>query len=210
MIRVGIADDHSIVRAALRQYVEEQRDMRVVGEASHGRAAIDLVRQTPMDVLTLDLSMPGHSGLDAIGMIRAKAPRVAILVLSGHTVASYALKLFRLGARGYLNKQCEPQEIVQAVRTVAAGRQFIQPEMAQLLAQQIDKSPADTPHDSLSDKEFQVFIKLAMGERSAQIAQETSISHKTVSSYRTKLMDKLGLQTNSDLTHYALRNRLIE
>ena len=210
LIRVGIADDHIIVRAALRQFLEHCPDVRVVGEAADGRAAIDLVRHTPMDVLVLDLAMPGHSGLDAIGMIRAKAPAVGILVLSSHPVETYAVKLFRLGASGYLNKQCDPKEIVQAVRVIAAGKQYIQPDMASLLARQIDKPRADLPHNALSDKEFQVFIKLAQGERPAQIAVEASISPKTVSSYRCKVLDKLGLESNSDLTQYALRHRLIE
>ena len=209
VIRVGIADDHVIVRSALRQFLEHHPDVRVVGEACDGRAAIDLVRHTPMDVLVLDLAMPGHSGLDAIGMIRAKAPAVGILVLSSHPVETYAVKLFRLGASGYLNKQCEPGEILKAVRVIASGKQYIQPDVASLLAQQIDK-PRDLPHSALSDKEFQVFIKLAQGERPAQIATEASISPKTVSSYRCKVLDKLGLESNSDLTQYALRHRLIE
>lgn len=210
LVRVGIADDHVIVRSALRQYFSEHPDVCVVGEASDGRAAIDLVRNTPLDVLILDIAMPGHSGVDAIGMLRAKAPRVGILVLSAHPADTYALKLVRLGAHGYLNKQCDPEEIQRAIRTIGRGQRYIQPELADLLAQQIDKPLSSPPHARLSDKEFQVFIKLAQGARPGEVAQGVSISAKTVSSYRCKILDKLGLATNSDLTHYALRHRLIE
>lgn len=210
LIRVGIADDHIIVRAALRQFLEHCPDVRVVGEAADGRAAIDLVRHTPMDVLVLDLAMPGHSGLDAIGMIRAKAPAVGILVLSSHPVETYAVKLFRLGASGYLNKQCEPEELLRAVKTIASGRRYLSARVAELLAQQVEETAAKLPHQRLSDREFQVFIKLARGERSGEIGQELALSPKTVSAYRGKLMDKLGLDSNSSLTRYALENRLIE
>ncbi|RZJ24834.1 MAG: response regulator transcription factor [Haliea sp.] len=209
-VRVGIADDHIIVRSGLRDYFSDQPDIRVVGEASDGRAAIDLVRHTPMDVLVLDIAMPGHSGVDAIGMVRAKAPQVGVLMLSSHPVDTYALKLLRLGAHGYLDKQCDPEEILQAVRSIGRGQRYIQPELADLLARQADKPQGAQPHAALSDKEFQVFIKLAQGARPGQVAEHVSLSPKTVSSYRCKILDKLGLSTNSELTHYALRHRLID
>ena len=135
MIKVGIVDDHAIVRSGLKQFFSEQVDLRVVGEAASGREAIDLVRTTEMDVLVMDLSMPGQSGIDALGMIRAKAPDVGILILSGYPEEHYAMNLIRQGASGYLNKECEPMEIVNAIRTIALGRRYISPAVAELLAQ---------------------------------------------------------------------------
>src|SRR5438132_799553 len=139
MIKVGIVDDHAIVRSGLKQFFSEQVDLRVVGEAASGREAIDLVRTTEMDVLVMDLSMPGQSGIDALGMIRAKAPDVGILILSGYPEEHYAMNLIRQGASGYLNKECEPMEIVNAIRTIALGRRYISPAVAELLAQQLNR-----------------------------------------------------------------------
>jgi len=209
-IRVGIADDHVIVRSALRQVLEMEDHIRVVAETEDGRGAIDMVRQTPLDVLILDLAMPGHSGLDVIGMLRAKAPDVGILVLSSHPEQQYAVNMLRLGASGYLNKQCEPEEIVHAVKSISGGQRYLSPRVASLLAEQLERAPARPPHEKLSDREFQVFLKLAQGERSREIGRELSLSPKTVSAYRCKLLDKLGLQTNSELTRYALDHRLID
>jgi two-component system invasion response regulator UvrY len=209
-IRVGIADDHVIVRSALRQVLEMEDHIRVVAETEDGRGAIDMVHQTPLDVLILDLAMPGHSGLDVIGMLRAKAPDVGILVLSSHPEQQYAVNMLRLGASGYLNKQCEPEEIVHAVKSISGGQRYLSPRVACLLAEQLERAPARPPHEKLSDREFQVFLKLAQGERAREIGRELSLSPKTVSAYRCKLLDKLGLQTNSELTRYALDHRLID
>ncbi|WP_374668638.1 response regulator [Ramlibacter sp.] len=210
MIRVGIVDDHAIVRTGLRQFLGEQVDLRVVGEAASGREAIDLVRNTEMDVLVMDLSMPGQSGIDALGMIRAKAPDLAVLILSGYPEEHYAVNLIRQGARGYLNKECDPMEIVQAIRTVTLGRRYISPAVAELLAQQLGRLDAGAPHEQLSEREFQVFLKLARGETAGEIAKALSLSVKTVSTYRTRLLEKMNLSSNSDLTYYALKNRLID
>jgi len=210
MIKIGIVDDHAIVRSGLRQFFSEQVDLRVVGEAASGREAIDLVRNEEMDVLLMDLSMPGQSGLDVLAMIRAKAPDLAVLILSGYPEEHYAMNLIRQGASGYLNKECDPSEIVNAIRTVSLGRRYITPAVAELLAQQINRK-GDTPaHEQLSEREFQVFLKLAKGETAGDIADALSLSVKTVSTYRTRLMEKLNLSTNSDLTYYALKNKLID
>ena len=144
MIRVGIVDDHAIVRSGLKQFFADQVDLRVVGEAANGREAIDLVREHDMDVLVMDLSMPGQSGLDALAMIRAKAPDVGVLILSGYPEEHYAMNLIRQGASGYLNKECDPQDIVEAIRTIALGRRYITPAVAELLAQQLHRK-SDVP-----------------------------------------------------------------
>ena len=210
IVKVAIVDDHAIVRAGLKQFLSEMVDLRIVGEAASGREAIDLVRQTEIDVLIMDLSMPGQSGIDALAMIRAKAPDIGILILSGYPEEQYAVNLIRQGASGYLNKECEPMEIVNAIRTIALGRRYISPSVAELIAQQLNRKEGAAAHELLSEREFQVFLKLAKGETAGEIAQALSLSVKTVSTYRTRLMEKMGLQSNSDLTYYALKNKLID
>jgi len=210
MINVAIVDDHALVRTGLRQFLSEETDLRVLAEAASGREAIDLVRLQPdLDVLILDLSMPGQSGLDALAMIRAKAPDLAILILSGFPEEHYAMNLIRQGASGYLNKECDPAEIARAIRTVAQGRRYITPSVAELLAEQLNRKDSGPLHEQLSEREFQVFLRLAQGDTVGQIAEALSLSVKTVSTYRTRLMEKLALQSNSDLTYYALKNGLI-
>jgi two-component system, NarL family, invasion response regulator UvrY len=209
-IKVGIVDDHGIVRSGLRQFFEEQGDLVVVGEADNGRAAIELVRTTEMDVLLMDLSMPGQTGIDALAMIRAKAPDLGVIILSGHAEEHYAVSMIRQGASGYLNKQCEPTEIVTAIRTVAQGRRYLTATVAELLAQQLNRPDGGQPHEQLSEREFQVFLRLAKGETVGDIAIALSLSVKTVSTYRTRVMDKMSLASNSDLTYYALKTKLIE
>ena len=210
MNKIGIVDDHAIVRSGLRQFFSDHVDLRVAGEASNGREAIDLVRNTEIDVLVMDLSMPGQSGLDALAMLRAKAPDMGILILSGYPEEHYAMNLIRQGASGYLNKECEPAEIVEAIRTITLGRRYITPVVAELLAQQLHRKDSALAHEQLSEREFQVFLKLAKGATAGEIAEILSLSVKTVSTYRTRLMEKMALSSNSDLTYYALKNGLID
>ena len=210
MINVGIVDDHAIVRSGLRQFLSEHVDLRVSGEAANGREAIDLVRNHPVDVLVMDLSMPGQSGLDALAMLRAKAPEMGILILSGYPEEHYAISMIRQGASGYLNKECDPGEIVEAIRTIALGKRYITPTVAELLAQQLNRKNDALPHENLSEREFQVFLKLAKGQTAGDIAEALSLSVKTVSTYRTRLMEKMGLSSNRDLTYYALKNHLMD
>jgi DNA-binding NarL/FixJ family response regulator len=210
MIKIGIVDDHAIVRNGLKQFFSEQVDLRVVGEAASGREAIDLVRTTEIDVLVMDLSMPGQSGIDALAIIRAKAPDVGILVLSGYPEEHYAMNLIRRGASGYLNKECDPTEIVNAIRVISLGRRYLSPAVAELMADQLHHKKGGAPHEQLSEREFQVFRKLAKGEAAGDVATELSLSVKTISTYRTRLMEKMGLSSNSDLTYYAFKNALID
>jgi two-component system invasion response regulator UvrY len=209
-VRVGIADDHPITRTALRCFLEEQEGVEVVAEASSGREAIDLVRTHAVDVLLLDLDMPGQSGIDALTMIRAKAEHVGVLILSGYPEHQYAVPLIRNGASGYLNKSCEPAEIVTAIRRVAQGSRYITPAVAELLASQVITPSPGGMHEQLSARELQVFLKLAQGCSAGQVAAELSLSAKTVSTYRARLMRKLEARSNSDLTYYALKHRLLD
>lgn len=210
MIKIGIVDDHAIVRSGLRNYFADHVDLRVVGEAGNGREAIDLVRTTEMDVLVMDISMPGQSGIDALAMIRAKAPDVGVLILSGYPEAHYAVNLIRQGASGYLNKDCDPAVIVEAIRVISLGKRYLSPAVGELLAEQLNRKNDKAPHELLSEREFQVFLRLAKGETASDIALALSLSIKTVSTYRTRVMEKLSLSTNSDLTYYALKSKLID
>ena len=210
MIKIAIVDDHAIVRAGLRQYLSEQVDLQVIAEASNGREALDIVRQGQVDVMVMDLSMPYQSGVDALAGIRARAPELPVLILSGFPEAHYATTLLRQGASGYLNKECDPEEIVTAIRTVARGRKYITPAVAELLADTLGGNVDKPLHEQLSEREFQVFLRLAKGETIGHMADSMSLSVKTVSTYRTRVMEKMKLESNSDLTYYALKNGLIQ
>lgn len=210
MIRVGIVDDHAIVRSGLRQFISEQVDLRVTGEAVDGAGALRLARQGEVDVLLLDLAMPDQSGVDALAAIKARFPDLPVLILSGYPEAHYATTLLRQGASGYLNKECDPEEIATAIRTVALGRRYITPAVAELLAEQMAGAGERPLHEGLSERELQVFLRLAQGQTVGQMAEAMNLSVKTVSTYRTRVLDKLKLRSNSDLTYYALKNGLIQ
>ncbi len=211
MIRIGIVDDHAIVRSGLRQFFCEQADLQVIGEASSGREAIDLVRNAHLNVLVLDLSMPGLSGIDVISRLRVRAPDLGVLILSGYPEQQYAAHLIRHGARGYLNKDCDPHEIVDAVRTISQGQHYLTRSVMGSSIQGCnlaDGVPAS--HLQLSEREFQVFLKLARGDTVGLIAKTLSMSVKTVSEYRTNVMRKMKLRSNSALTYYSLKMQLLQ
>jgi DNA-binding NarL/FixJ family response regulator len=211
MIRIAIVDDHAMVRAGLRQFFADQADFCVVAEAANGRDALDIVRKGEVDVIVMDISMPEHSGVDALTAIKARAPDLPVLILSGFPEEHYATTLLRQGASGYLNKECDPEEIVRAIRTVARGRKYITAGVAEQLAEGLGSAGANQPlHAQLSDRELQVFLRLARGETIGHMAVSMSLSVKTVSTYRTRVMEKMHLESNSDLTYYALKNGLIQ
>jgi DNA-binding NarL/FixJ family response regulator len=209
MIRIAIVDDHALVRAGLRQFFADQIDFSVVAEASTGRDALDIVRRGGVDVILLDISMPDQSGVDALAAIKARAPDLPVLILSGFPEAHYATTLLRQGASGYLNKDCDPEEIVKAIRTVCRGRKYITAGVAEQLADALGGGNQPL-HEQLSERELQVFLRLAKGETIGHMAQSMSLSVKTVSTYRTRVMEKMQLASNSDLTYYALKNGLIQ
>jgi two-component system, NarL family, invasion response regulator UvrY len=209
MIQVAIIDDHTIVRTGLKQFLSEQVDIRVVAEGSSGRDVIDILRQGQVKVILLDVSMPDQNGVDALAAIRARDTEVGVLILSGFPAEQYATVLLRQGASGYLNKDCDPEEIVKAIRTIALGRKYISPTVAELLAGQLGDDQK-LPHERLSERELQVFLRLAKGETIGVIADSLALSVKTVSTFRSRVMEKLKLQSNSDLTYYALKQGLIQ
>lgn len=209
MIRIGIVDDHAIFRSGLRQFLSEQVDFRVAGEAATGREALDLLRQETLDVLLLDLALPDGSGIETLATIKAHAPDLPVLILSAFPEAHYATALLRGGASGYLSKQSDPDEIPRAIRMLGMGRRYVTPAVGELLAAAAAGDTDRAAHEVLSERELQVFLRLAKGESVGHVAQGMSLSVKTVSTYRTRVLRKLHLESNSDLTYYALKNGLI-
>ncbi len=210
MIRIAIVDDHAMVRAGLRQFFSDQIDFRVVAEASNGYEAQTMLGTCDADVLVMDISMPGQSGVDALAAIKARHPQLPVLILSGFAEEHYAATLLRQGASGYLNKDCDPEDIVKAIRTVVRGRKYISETMAERLAEGLGDVGHQPLHAQLSERELQVFLRLSRGETVGHIAAGMFLSIKTVSTYRTRVMEKMQLASNSDLTYYALKNGLIQ
>ncbi len=210
MIRIAIVDDHAMVRAGLRQFFADQVDFQVVAEAGTGREAIDIVRKGNVDVIVMDIAMPDQNGVDALAAIKARAPDLPVLILSGFPEAHYATTLLRQGAAGYLNKDCDPEDIIKAIRTVYRGRKYITALVAEQLAEGLSRGDDKPLHEHLSERELQVFLRLAKGETIGHLADSLSLSVKTVSTYRTRVMEKMQLASNSDLTYYALKNGLIQ
>ena len=211
MIRVLLADDHSIVRAGLRRLIEESDDMEVVAEADDGRQAIRLVdRQTP-DVAVIDISMPGLDGLEVIQQLQILHPDLPILVLTMHEEAQFVVRAMEAGAMGYITKQSAPEQLANAIKKVFSGSRYLTEETVELLAVRLAKgSGIRSPLDTLSTRELQVLRRLAMGHTNREIAEAYAISIKTVDTYRLRLLKKLDLRNNAELSRFAMQNHLIE
>jgi len=207
--RVLLVDDHSIVRSGLRNLIELEKDLEVTGEASNGNEALKLVRSNTYDVIVMDVSMPDKNGVDTLHDLKHVAPDLPVLILSGYAEQQYALNLMRSGCKGYLSKDADSDEIIKAIRTISAGRRYISAELAELMASEMSHPSEKLLHETLSDREFQVFFKLAGGLSATEIGDELNISVKTVSTYRTRILEKMSLKTNADLTYYAIKNNLI-
>lgn len=210
MIRVAIVDDHALIRRGLRDSLQDAGDIVVVGEAPDYGGLRDLIRTTPFDVVLLDINLPGRSGLDVLHSLAEDATRVRALVLTMYPEDQYAIRALKAGAMGYLTKTAETAQIVEAVRTLHAGRKYITPAIAEALAARLSSDDDDAPHERLSDREFQTLIRLSAGRRLSDIAAELLLSPKTVSVYRARVLEKLGVQSNAELTAYCLRNGLID
>jgi len=209
-LKVVICDDHAIVRAGLRRFLDGQPDIEGVQEAATGREALDLVRVGSFDVLLLDISMPGQNGVDVLRAIRLRKPELPVLMLSSFPEQHYALQMLKLGASGYLPKDCEPGDLLRAIRSVAQGRRFVSEAVGDLLANGLGGNGNEPPHAQLSDRELQVFLRLAKGESVTAIANVLNLSFKTISTYRSRVLEKLHLRSNSDVTYYAMKNGLIQ
>lgn len=209
-IKVLIADDHAIVREGLKQILADTKDIVVAGEAQNGNEAIKLARSNECQVMLLDISMPDRSGIDILKQLHKELPQLSVLMLSMHREDLYAIRSLKAGASGYLNKQSAPNELVNAIRMVASGMKYISPEMTQVLARQIGEDLDAPLHETLSDREYQTLMMIASGKAVGDIADELSLSVKTVSEYRSRLLSKMKLKNNAELTHYAIKHRLVE
>lgn len=210
-IHVLIADDHAIVREGLKQILADTKDILVAGEAENGLGAIALARENlHCHVMLLDISMPDRNGIDILKQLRKELPKLAVLMLSMHREDQYAIRALKTGACGYLNKQSAPAELVDAIRQVACGKKYISPALAQELANHINEDHDAALHEKLSDREYQTMTMIASGKTVSDIAGELALSVKTISMYRARLLQKMKLRHNAEITHYAIKNKLVD
>jgi DNA-binding NarL/FixJ family response regulator len=210
MIRILIADDHAVVRQGLKQIISTTKDIKVTAEATNGQEVLERVWKENFDVVMLDITMPGRDGVDVLRQIKAQKPKLPVLVLSMHPEEQYAVRVLKAGASGYLTKETDPEEMLKAVRVAAQGRKYVTPALAERLAYDVSSDSDKQPHELLSDREYQVMSMLAKGKTATEIADELALSIKTVSTYRTRILEKLNLKNNAELTHYVLSRNLIE
>jgi DNA-binding NarL/FixJ family response regulator len=208
-IRVILCDDHALIRRGIRDTLSDAPDIEVVGEAGDYGELRSLMREQACDVLVLDINLPGRSGLDVLHVLKEEGATVRVLVVSMYPEDQYAIRALRAGAYGYVNKGGDTQQIVEAVRMVAQGRKYITPDIAQMLAESLTQPQVEVAHEKLSDRELQTLVLIASGKRLSDIASELTLSPKTVSVYRARVLEKLALTNNSELTVYAIRNGLV-
>lgn len=209
MIQIVLCDDHAMIRRGIRDTLSEHVDMKVVGESGNYAELKEVLRSNPCDVLVLDLNLPGRSGLEVLAAVQESHPHIKALVVSMFAEDQYAIRSLKAGAHGYLNKAGDPNELVDAVRTVAKGRRYVTPSVSEMLINQLSNPSEEALHSRLSERELQTLLKIASGKRLADIAEELMLSPKTVSVYRARLLEKLGLSNNAELAVYAIRNNLV-
>jgi len=209
MIQVAIVDDHQIVRTGFRELLSEDASINIAFEAATGDEALEMLRITQCGVLLLDISLPGKSGVDVLRAVRQRYPEIKVLILSGFPEERYALAMIKNGANGYLCKDCEREELLRAIHMVSVGRRYVSPRTAELLADEMSGERSGVLHETLSDRELQVFLRLARGESVSTIAGQLHLSVKTISTYRSRVTDKLNVASNAELATYALRHGLI-
>ncbi len=208
-VKLLIADDHAVVRQGIRQILSDAPEVHIVAEAANGAEALELMRQSDVDVVLLDLSMPGLNGLDVVRQVRHDRPAVRILVLSVHPEEQYAVRVMKAGASGYLSKASAPEELISALRCIASGHRYVTATLAERLAAELETGANKLPHELLSDREYQVLLLMAEGLRVQDIAERLTLSAKTVSTYRTRLLQKMNMRGSTELVRYALRHGLI-
>jgi DNA-binding NarL/FixJ family response regulator len=209
MIKIIIVDDHAVVRKGLKQIIEEAPDLFVSDEASSGNELLEKLNDNQYDVVLLDISMPGKDGLDTLKDLKFQAPDLPVIIFTVYPEEQYALRVLKSGAAGYINKECEPEELIKAIRKVAEGRKYISPELAEILANNIDGKGNHADHESLSDREFQVMLMIASGKTVKEIAEELSLSVNTISTYRIRILEKMNMKNNAEITKYAINNHLV-
>jgi two-component system invasion response regulator UvrY len=210
MIKILIADDHPLIREGLKKTLRDESDIHVAGEAKNGREVLTFIDEHKLDVVLMDLSMPEVSGLDVLKELRQRHPKLPVLILSMHPEDRFGIRALKAGASGYLTKDTAPLELVNAIRKVVCGGKYITPSLAEKLALEIGKDPNQPPHKLLSDREYQIFILIAQGKSINDISDILLLSVNTVNSYHCRIMDKMDLKTNIELTHYAIQNNLID
>jgi DNA-binding NarL/FixJ family response regulator len=208
-MRILIADDHHVVRRGLQQIIDGRAGWQLAGEATSADDVLPLLRERAVDLLILDISLGGRSGIDLLGHIRAEFPRLPVMMLSMHAEEQYAVRCLRAGARGYLQKDSSPEEIVAAIEYVAAGRRYLSPSLGGTIASDVMRGDDQQPHERLSDREFEVFRMIAEGKSPTEIADALHLSVKTVSTYRARILEKTGFQSNADIIAYAVRAGLV-
>lgn len=209
-IRILIADDHAIVRSGLRQILSDSPDLVVAGEAENGVDAMHKLRDGSFDLVLMDVSMPDRNGIDTLKLVRKEFPKLPVLVLSMHPEEQYAIRALKAGASGYLTKQSAPEQLVTAIRQVACGKKYVSPSLAMELANAITEDTERPPHEKLSDREYQTLVMIASGKTLTQIGEELNLSVKTVSVYRARLLEKMRMKNNAELTHYGLKHGLVD
>lgn len=210
MIKVCVVDDHAVVREGLKRIIAENPGMAVTAEAGDGHEALKVIQSEPCDVVLLDITMPNKNGLDVLKQLHSESPRLPVLVLSMHAEDQYAVRVLRAGAAGYLTKESAPAKLVQAIRKVVRGGKYVSPTLAEKLVFDLDSDATKAPHQILSDREYQVLCMIASGKTVTQIANELTLSVKTISTYRVRILEKLSMKNNAELTRYAIKEGLVE
>lgn len=210
MIKVMIADDHPLIRKGFREALMDEPELTVVAEASDGREVLDLLDKTEVDIIVLDVSMPGMTGLEVLEHLKKEHRKIPILILSVHPEDGYAIRSLRSGASGYLTKESAPEELIYAIRKVARGGKYITPSLADKIIEEIESVKGQNLHDSLSNREFEILCMIARGKSVRQIAEALYISIQTVHTYRNRILEKMKMESNIELTHYAIQHSLIE
>jgi len=205
-----IVDPHSVVRAGIRYFIRDNEDIAIVGEVIHGQDAIRLARQIEVTIMLIEIALNDRNGMDVIKQIKREFPDIGIIVFSSHREDQYAIRALKAGASGFLNKQCSQKELLLAIQQVSSGLKFISPELAQEMANNLNNEHASEPHKLLSDREYQTMMMIASGKSVSDIAKELSLSVKTISEYRSRILIKMRLRHNAELTHYAIKNELVE
>jgi len=210
MIKILIADDHAIVREGLKQIVAEESDMEVTGEAANADEVFEILRTNNFDIAIIDINMPGKSGLDLLKDLKVQLPKLPLLILSMYGEEQYGIRALKAGASGYLRKASAPNELVAAIRKIVSGGKYISQQLAENLADTVDKSYNQLPHENLSDREYEIMCKIASGESAEQISDDLSISIHTFYTYRNRILEKMKMKSNVELTQYVINNKLIE
>ena len=210
MIKILIADDHPIVRQGFKQVLSETADLVVADEAGSGQEVLNLIAKKDYDVILLDISMPGKNGLEVLKELRITNTKIPVLILSIYPEEQYAIRALKAGASGYLTKASAPEELISAIRKVSRGGKYISSSLAEKIAYELDGDAEKAPHDTLSDREYQILLMIASGKTVSDIVDEMCLSVKTVSTYRSRILDKMKMKNNAELTTYAIRNKLVE